>query len=194
MLKYPETKPSVPEDLHGWFDDRNKDFLKPLIENAKVIVELGAWLGTSTRWFCANSGGIVYSVDHWKGSIEHQTRKSLQDKLPTLYDTFIVNCWSFKDRIIPIKMTTVPGMHYIADNDIKPDIIFVDASHEYEDVLADLETASKLFPNAVLVGDDWSWKNRLKEKRKTVKEAVKTFCKKYKFKCRHNTRCWQIIK
>jgi len=195
MLAFPVTKPNVPVDMHGWFDDRNKEFLKDIITpQMKVIVELGAWLGTSTRWLCDNSSAKVFSVDHWQGSIEHQGRKDVKDKLSTLYETFLVNCWSHKDRIVPVRMNTISGMHYIHDNDIVPDMIFVDASHEYEDVLKDLETANMLFPRAILCGDDWSWRNRKQDKRKTVKEAVKTFSKQKKLKIIHNSRCWMIKK
>jgi predicted O-methyltransferase YrrM len=194
MLTFPETKPDVPHDIHGWFSNNNKEFLKPLIVNVKVIIELGAWLGSSTRWFCDNSSAHVYSVDHWEGSFEHQARKGLQNKLPILYKTFIVNCWNYKNRITPVKMNTIAGMTYLFENDIKPDIIFVDASHEFEDVLADLQTASRLFPSAVLVGDDWTWRNRRFDKRNTVREAVLTFCKQNNFKISHNNRCWRIKK
>jgi hypothetical protein len=195
MLTYPENKPNVPVDIHGWFDNRNKDFLlnEVLEPDMKVIVELGAWLGTSTRWFCENSSAKVFSVDHWKGSIEHQGRKDVKDKLPMLYETFLVNCWAFRDRIIPVRMDTISGMHYIHDNDIKPDMIFVDASHEYDDVINDLETASMLFPKAILCGDDWTWRNRRLNKRKTVQEAVISFCKNSRHRCVHNNRCWKLV-
>jgi predicted O-methyltransferase YrrM len=195
MLKFPAIKPDVPMDMHGWFDDRNKEFLKTILTpHIKIIVELGSWLGTSTRWFCDNSSAHIISVDHWLGSIEHQGRKDVRDKLPTLYETFIVNCWDYKDRITPIRMNTIAGMYYISDADIQPDMVFIDASHEFKDVVADLETASELFPKAILVGDDWSWKNKKQDKRFTVREAVEHFSKQTGLKVIHNSRCWMIKK
>ena len=196
MLKFPEVKPNVPMDMHGWFDDRNKDFLlnEVLEPDMKVIVELGAWLGTSTRWFCENSSAHIISIDHWKGSIEHQGRKDVKDKLPRLYETFLVNCWAFKDRITPVRMNTISGMHYIHDAGIKPDIVFVDASHEFDDVIADLEVAHMLFPDAILTGDDWEWKNKRQGKRFTVQEAVKHFSNQIQLPVMHNSRCWMLKK
>lgn len=195
MLKFPAIKPNVQEDSHGWFDQNNKDFLKPLITSeTKVIVELGSWLGSSTRWFCENSSSIIISIDHWKGSIEHQGRKDVKDKIPTLYETFIVNCWEYRDRIMPVKMNTIAGMNYIKDIGVNPDIIFIDASHEYVDVVADIKTASELFPSAILVGDDWSWRNRKQDGRFTVREAVEYFKKKNNVEVVHNSRCWMIKK
>jgi predicted O-methyltransferase YrrM len=192
MFSFPALKPNVKQDFHGWFDIHNEEFLKPLIKNANVIIELGAWLGKSTRWFCENSNTQIYSIDHWEGSIEHQGRKDVIDRLPILYETFLVNCWDFKDRIIPIKMNTQAGLYWCADHDVKPDLIFIDASHEYEDVYKDIETSFKLFKSAIIVGDDWKWRNRRLNKRFTVQEAVLDFCKNNNYQLTHNERCWQI--
>ena len=39
---------------------------------------------------------------------------------------------------------------------IKPDVIFIDADHNYENVLKEIETAFRLFPNAVICGHDYA--------------------------------------
>jgi hypothetical protein len=195
MFKFPEEKPNLKEDHHGWFSDDNKSFLKNIIsDNTSKIIELGAWLGNSTLWFCQNSKATIYSIDHWKGSKEHQGRKDVKDKLPTLYETFIVNCWDYKERIVPIKMNTIDGLRWCKSNNINPDMIFVDASHEFEDVILDLEECMTLFPNAMVTGDDWNWKNKSQNRRKTVQEAVVYFSKKYRYKITENGRCWLIKK
>lgn len=38
---------------------------------------------------------------------------------------------------------------------ISPDVIYIDADHHYEPAKEDISTALKLFPDAVLVGDDY---------------------------------------
>lgn len=195
MFKFPNEKPNVKPDNHGWFNAHMAKFIKPFItSDTKVIVELGAWLGSSTRWLCENSTATIVSVDHWKGSIEHQGRKDVQDKLPTLYDTFIVNCWEYRDRIVPIRSNSTTGLHICKDLNIIPDLIFIDASHEYEDVLKDIQTADELFPKATLMGDDWSWKNRRLNGRFTVREAVKDFAKQTKISIYEDGRCWRLDK
>jgi hypothetical protein len=193
MYSFPSVKPDVEPDSHGWFNDHMAAFIKPSItDQTKVILELGVWLGSSTRWFCKNSTAKIVSVDHWKGSVEHQGRKDVAGKLPTLYDTFIVNCWDFKDRIVPIKTDSITGMYICQDLGYTPDIIFVDASHEYEDVLKDIKTARNLFPTATIMGDDWSWKNRKLANRFTVREAVVEFAKQNSMSIREDGRCWQL--
>jgi hypothetical protein len=195
MFTYPAEKPAVPADNHGWFNRDLKDYLKPLLKpDMKTIIELGSWLGSSTRWFCENTQAKVIAIDHWKGSIEHLERSDVKGKLPTLYETFIVNCWEYRDRILPVKTDTITGLMWCKDMGFSPEMIFIDASHEYQDVLKDLETSFRLFPSAIIVGDDWAWKNRRLKKRFTVREAVVDFCKNNKFNVANNGRCWHITK
>jgi predicted O-methyltransferase YrrM len=193
MFKFPDVKPSVKPDMHGWFNNDNKIFLKNIInKQQKIIIELGSWLGSSTRWFCDNTNATIYAVDHWLGSNEHQGRVDVKDKLPILYETFIVNCWEYKDRIVPIRLNTIAGLQYLYDNQIVPDVIYVDASHEEADVIADIEKCLELFPDALITGDDWSWKNKKHNKRYTVRDAVLLVALKHKLHLTNNNRCWVL--
>jgi SAM-dependent methyltransferase len=155
----PTERPSVLAKEQGWFADENRDVLRELLaDGAGVVVELGSWLGVSTR-FLADMvpNGVVFAVDHWEGSVEHHTHPHLRHWLPTLYETFLVNCWEYGPRIVPVRETSVTGMRLLHANGVTPDLIYIDASHEYADVRADLETALTLFPVTPLVGDDWGW-------------------------------------
>lgn len=194
MIKsFPDIKPSVNPDPHGWFNRRNKEILIDDVRTSNIIVELGSWLGQSTRWLCDNSKATIYAIDHWNGSLEHQNRLDVKDKLPTLFDTFIVNCWDYRDRIKPIRSDSIDGLIELREMNVVPDLIYIDASHEYDDVLNDLEYSHKLFPTAVLIGDDWNWRQK-KLNRRTVKEAVLAFTDKYQFKVVNNTQAYKIIK
>ncbi|MAH49939.1 hypothetical protein CMI37_29240 [Candidatus Pacearchaeota archaeon] len=159
MDKWPEECPDVPEDSHGWFRKHNEKILAEKLEPHHVVIELGSWLGKSTR-FIADRCKKVYAIDHWEGGPEHHTSKyeSIKGRLPKLYETFLKNCWSRKDKIIPLRMKTVVGLMKCSQAGIKPDIIYIDASHEYEDVLADISLSRELFPEALLIGDDWERK------------------------------------
>jgi hypothetical protein len=59
--------------------------------------------------------------------------------------------------MIPLRADTVEGMRWIADAGLRPDLIFIDADHQYDSVVADLTTALDLFPGTPIVGDDWDW-------------------------------------
>jgi len=145
LVGFPKIKPNVAEDYHGWFGPKNEEMLLQDVRKSKVIVELGSWLGKSTIWICKNSNAIVFAVDHWEGSKEH-TSEELLLKISSLQETFFVNCWNFRSRIIPIKMKTIEGIDFLKRENVIPDLIYLDSSHEYIDVLADLEKCYSSLP------------------------------------------------
>ena len=188
---WPSEKPHVLPNEHGWFHNPEKvKALESLIKpNMNILCEIGSWLGQSTRVLLnAQPTAYVLSIDHWEGSSEHNITQF--PFLPVLYETFLVNCWEYRDRLIPIKANSIDGLQIIAKYNIKPDLILIDASHKYQDVLKDLETAYQLFPNAIICGDDYSWmepqyrcfnpaKKPTDLKYYPIRRAVAKFCKKY---------------
>lgn len=186
LYPWPEIKPELPQLDKGWFTGH--EFLKEhLDENAQIVVELGSWLGKSAKFFlnqCPNA--FVIAVDHWKGSREHQIR--FESLLPNLYETFLVNCWDFKDRLIPLKASTIEGLREIHRSEVEPNFIYIDASHFYEDVLMDITISIVLFPNAKIGGDDWLW-----GKRKPVRQAAEYCAKCFKKKIEVSGNNWIYI-
>ncbi len=181
--KWPEEKPDVSKDYHGWFLDSAADILNSFLnENTQVVVELGSWLGKSTRHILrAAPNATVIAVDHWKGSAEH----SQKAVIPILHETFLVNCWNFKDRLIPLKSDTLSGLQEIYDEGLNPDLIYIDAGHDTTSVMQDIMKSVYLFPNAQLVGDDWLWgKNR------PVARAVEICAKGFGFEIKVSENTW----
>lgn len=154
---WPPLPPNVPPRLHGWFSDRHRRWLSRYLgPETQTIVELGSWLGKSTCWFHdAAPHAVVLAVDHWGGSSEHRRHPEWRAWLPTLYETFLVNCWDRRERIVPIRLSTLDGLQLIADCGVRPDLVYVDAAHDEESVFLDTVTAGKLFPATRLTGDDW---------------------------------------
>jgi hypothetical protein len=54
-------------------------------------------------------------------------------------------------------METLAGLEAIADLGAPVGLIYVDADHSAPGVLADVRAAERLFPHALLCGDDWQW-------------------------------------
>lgn len=157
---YPEERPQV--NLAEYPDFASKDVIDSIRglvpPDAKCIVELGTWAGHgAARLADAAPQAQIICIDHWQGSREHWADENLRARLPYLYRAFVANTWSLSHRMIPIKSVTLIGMQEIASCGIRPDLIYVDASHEYEEVKRDVETARRLFPDAILCGDDWNW-------------------------------------
>ena len=88
---WPQVKPNVKLDPHGWFSDKIKvNALKSLLNpSTKIIIELGSWLGMSTRIMLNTApNAVLIAVDHWKGSLRHQNDPIYKNKLSTLYEVF----------------------------------------------------------------------------------------------------------
>lgn len=152
---WPVNKPDIDPDPHGWFAPCVADRVKSLLRgDMKVVLELGAWMGMSTRFICDQvPQAQVITIDTWEGSTEHQG----DPRLATLYNTFVVNCWDYRHQLVPLRMTTKEGMKFLYDRGIEPEFIFIDADHSYEGVCADITDALTCWPNIIVVGDDWAY-------------------------------------
>ena len=169
---FPKEAPKVPAIDHGWLSPDVMEMLKvALVPGAKLVVELGSWLGKSTRYIADTvPGAVVVAIDTWKGSREHHQMADCIGLLPVLYETFLKNCWEYRTRMVPLRATSQRGLDLLYHYKVEPDLIYIDASHEYRDVLADVQRSLDFFPKAILCGDDWKWDGV----RKAVTEVSKT--------------------
>lgn len=161
-LPYPyntiEVRPFNPE---GFFN--NPNVLRTLFEihKPKVVIEVGSWMGQSTRHMAGMlpPGGTLYAVDHWLGSQEHQPGQVFwSPHLPYLYEQFLSNIIhaELTDIVVPIRMPSLEARKELAD--VKADFIYIDASHDYDAVYADLNAWFPLVKgNGVFCGDDWGY-------------------------------------
>lgn len=160
IMQWPKNPPDVPLYLSKWFLWENRTGFTHLIKEGMTIIELGSWVGESTSYLAylvyskTGNSGKVYAVDTWNGSIEHQTPE-YDNIRPLLYDTFLHNCWPYREIITPVRTDSLTGLQLLYDKGIKPDLVYIDASHEYKDVVLDIQKTYKLFPYSIMCGDDW---------------------------------------
>jgi hypothetical protein len=161
VCPWPAARPVVvePPPVAGWLDDNTRELLaRGLSEETRLVVELGGWVGLSTRFIADQAPhATVITIDHWLGSPEHHQKPEWKAMLPNLFETFLALCWDYRHRIVPLRMTTLEGMRLVASMGLAPDLIYVDAEHSYEAVTGDLELIHELFPDALVVGDDYGW-------------------------------------
>jgi hypothetical protein len=177
-----------PGQEQGWLGNGTEVMLaRSLPPSTRVVLELGAWLGLSTRFIAEHApAATVISVDHWRGSPEHHTQERFQKLLPKLYETFQARCWNYRQRIVPLRMSTLDGLRTVAENGVEPDFIYVDAEHSYEAVTAELTLARQLFPRAALGGDDYDWSG--------VRAAVDGFARRHGMIVdRYGERGWRLL-
>lgn len=188
---YPQTKPNAQKDYTngrptGWCHGNNVNMLKKLItKDMKVIVDGGSWMGLSASYFLelAPNADII-CIDHWKGSAEHG--KGFEEKLKILYPTFIANLWDYRDRIIPIKKDSIDGLLSVKAIEVEPDLIYIDWAHDEISVYNDVLNAVQLFPNAIICGDDYTWRG--------VNTALERLNKNHGIKIKSDYSCWEIVK
>jgi hypothetical protein len=109
------------------------------------VVEIGSAVGRgSTRIggeFIRQHGGVLYCIDPWSDS--------------NWYYAFLANLQIFKleSIVVPIRSPSVDAAKLFDDGSL--DAVFVDGSHIYRDVLADIDAwTSKLRKGGVLFGHD----------------------------------------
>lgn len=150
----------LPFDGHGWF--ANQEPLKYLLQmkSAKTIIEVGSWLGLSTRFLAENQvpEGKVYAVDTWRGpENEPYYMYEQAHRLPHLYQQFLSNVKHAKltHKIIPVRMSSLEAAEAL---DVQADLIYIDASHDTKSVLEDIFAWNNhLIEGGYLCGDDWLW-------------------------------------
>lgn len=160
IFRWPAEKPPLLSVVEGFFTLEHAKALSQFISGeTRLVVELGSWLGKSTLCFLDRAPqATVIAIDTWLGSPEYYNPKpSLLGRLPTVYETFLVNCWPYRDRLIPMRTTSLVGLRLVKRAGLAPDLIYVDADHQYWAVKGDVQSAHELFPAARLIGDDYNW-------------------------------------
>ena len=155
-------------DGFGW--NSNDTSFKDVIESVKpnLIVEVGTWLGASA----VNMANICFDlgierskleivcVDTWLGSVEHFTMGSLTRKNghPVIYEQFLSNIIhkQLTDVITPFPIDSINAHECLKAWDIKPDMIYIDAAHDYQSVKLDVFVWSQVLRSGGwMLFDDW---------------------------------------
>jgi len=119
------------------------------------FVEVGSWKGKSSSFMAVeiiNSGKQISfdCVDTWEGSKEHQGYSCIS----RLFEIFQENMKPLEGNYNAIKMKSMEAVKLYEDESI--DFIFLDASHEYEDVKNDIiHWMPKLKETGIIGGDDY---------------------------------------
>lgn len=136
--------------IPGWMDPHDLHWLAEQASRHEAIVEIGSWRGRSTTCLADNTPGTVWAVDHWKGSEEHQPVDS--EKLHRMF-TEQMAPYIASGKVVPLRMDSLAATKYLKDYTF--DMIFVDASHDYESIKADILAWRPLVrPGGLFCGHD----------------------------------------
>jgi predicted O-methyltransferase YrrM len=146
--------------VNGWMLSTELEWLAANAKRRRKIVEVGSWMGRSTRALADSTPGCVYAVDTWKGSDEAEHHRILKGQPEEwLFNEFKKN---LLDHITSLKVTAVNATSEAAASLFKAkgdtfDMIFIDASHDHTNVMADLAAWFPLLaPGGLFCGHDFN--------------------------------------
>jgi hypothetical protein len=158
-----------PANVVGWHGE--DDIFGQLIREVRPshIIEVGTWMGQSALTMARHirAAGLscrITCVDTWLGALEFWTRFKdtpernlhLRHGYPQAYYQFLSNVMhdGAQEQILPMPMPSS-----MACKIVEPaQLIYIDGSHEYEDVKADCRNYWPLLQEGgVMFGDDFDW-------------------------------------
>ena len=163
------------EDMQGWVQDgfdATLDLVADLTKDIEglTVFEVGTWKGASACKIAdklkPNLESLV-CIDTWLGAPEFYTTfidepcRFSNDHVhgwPQVYYKFIKNMkiHGHEDVVIPFPISSAQAAEVLKYYKIRAHVIYVDASHEYDAVLADLEAYKDLVHDGgILWGDDY---------------------------------------
>ncbi|MEA3207948.1 MAG: hypothetical protein QOE70_1005 [Chthoniobacter sp.] len=165
---------SHPLDLQGWGGE--SPAFRELISEIKprLVIEVGSWKGASAVQMGlaieeANLPTTILCVDTWLGALEfwldhHDPERyqslQLRHGYPSVYSQFLANVChrGLQKRIVPFPQTSSIAAVWLRKQGITAELIYVDGSHEEEDVYQDLCSYWELLAGGgILFGDDYAW-------------------------------------
>lgn len=167
FLNFPDSLYQV--DTQGW--NSQHPYLSRAIDVArpKIIVEIGVWKGGSTLFMAEHLrrlelDAVVIAVDTWLGSWDHwinptwRAQLSFLNGYPNFFYKFRNNVKSLKleNYVVPFPLDSLNASETLKFLQIQPDIVHIDAGHDYRAVKADIESWWPLLkPGGFLIGDDY---------------------------------------
>ena len=157
----------LPFNTHGW--NSNSPAFKQAIDQTnpcKLIVEVGTWMGGSARTMAQilkqrGEDFEIVCVDTFLGSVEHWNRvaylMTLKNGRPVVYEHFLSNALhvGLQDYLTPFPCDSVNAYETLKHFKIVPDMVYIDAGHDYESVSADIKRWTEILrPGGTLLLDD----------------------------------------
>lgn len=195
---------AYPNDLAGWGSD-SEAFEKLVVsaQDPKLIIEVGTWKGGSAMTMANalqkhNKSATILCIDTWLGALEfwqnHQDPDrygslKLKNGYPSVYYQFLANvCYAgHQGRIVPFPQTSATAALFLRTHGIQSELIYIDGSHEEEDVYQDLlDYWPLLTTGGTIFGDDYTWDG--------VRLAVTRFAKEQRLAITFEADKWLLTK
>ena len=145
-------------NIYGWRNSTSP-VLAECVASAKIVVEVGSLLGASVAWMAKNNpDATFYCVDTWIDPgfpVPGVPRDAFG--APRFYEQFLTNMLAegISERVNPVRMTSTLGLKALARAEVKADLCYVDAGHDYSEAYVDLVYCLPILsPGSVIIADD----------------------------------------
>ncbi len=192
--RYPIPDTSGIKNYYFSLDGGGRKLVTEIItrENISVMIEIGCFLcGSTIDWLKTSSHIKVIGIDHWNLDIEaileryqnnpvfdpcfskisHREEFIKSSIENGAFKSAMANIKQFSTRFFPVREKSPEALYVLYELGINPGLIYIDS----DKVMGDLDVCRKLFPDAILCGDDWTWGEH---KGFPVQKAVQEFCKR----------------
>jgi predicted O-methyltransferase YrrM len=137
--------------IEGWMSERELLWLAEQAQSRKVIVEIGSFLGRSTRALADNTKGIVYTVDDFYGPRDVEMWAANRKEI---FDVFLQNMEGLQGRLNVIRKDH--ASLEVSDIPYAPDMVFIDGDHEQESIERDIKFwLERVNPGGLICGHDY---------------------------------------
>lgn len=155
---------SEAEAIPGWMSREELEWLAETARHCERIVEVGSWKGRSTKALARHTAGVVYAVDHWRGSAldEPEVQREMMSRGPDgLYAEFASNLAAElrAGKVIPVRAESSAAVGLLRDalGGRLVDLVFIDGDHAFDAAKRDIEDYRPLVsPGGILAGHDYS--------------------------------------
>lgn len=131
--------------ITGWMDEPELRWLAEMAAGRERVVEFGCYNGRSTKAIAGACRGVVHAVDYWPGAMA-------VDVLPVFRANLAEEIAS--GRVVVHHCDTAS---FMPAPGAEPDMVFIDADHDYERVLGDIIRARYFMRRpGLLCGHDFS--------------------------------------
>jgi hypothetical protein len=146
-------------------------------KDQKLFIEFGVLFGGSCkRWLSVSETFHILAIDHWpaepskvihgllddpktKGSLSHLSQEQVNQLLKDLekygFQQYVINCCLNPSRFTIARAKLPDILFYLYDRKIYPSVMYFDADKDWNSI----EIALKLFPCAIICGDDYLWQS-----------------------------------
>jgi predicted O-methyltransferase YrrM len=145
--------------ISGWMAEAELHWLSQHATDLDLVVEFGAWQGRSS--VAMSSAKQLLCVDTWEGSEEHQADIAAGLDVWASWSKNLENYPNVTAHRMDLgDAEAVTALQELVAAKGGADMVFIDASHDYDSVRRDIQVAiSLLKPDGLLCGHDYngSW-------------------------------------